>query len=87
MPRQSIKGQGAMLKRVLQALLKYYTPHLIVVLVCIMISTWCTLQGTMFMKTLIDDYLLPMTSGALDTETGFARWPLACSPPTPPTGS
>ena len=73
MPRQSIKGQGAMLKRVLQALLKYYTPHLIVVLVCIMISTWCTLQGTMFMKTLIDDYLLPMTSGALDTETGFAR--------------
>ena len=59
-PRQSIKGQGHILKRVMQTLFKHYTPHLILVVLCILVSTWCTLQATMFTKTLINEYILPM---------------------------
>lgn len=37
-----------------------YGIHLIIVLVCILASVLCSLQGTMFMQNLIDDYITPM---------------------------
>ena len=40
--------------------MKSYRPHIIVVVVCIFLSVICNLQGTMFMQTLIDDYITPM---------------------------
>ena len=59
-PRQSMKGQGAMLKRVLQVVLKRYGFHVLAVVLLIVTATWCTLQGTLFMQTLIDDHIAPM---------------------------
>jgi ABC-type multidrug transport system fused ATPase/permease subunit len=38
---------------------RYKIPYLIVIL-CIFISVYATIQGTMFMKTLIDVYITPM---------------------------
>ena len=42
-------------------------PQMILVVACIFISVFCTLQGTLFQKTLIDSYILPMLkSGSTD---------------------
>ncbi len=60
MPRQSMKGQGAMLKRVLAFLMKRYAIQMIAVVLLIVAATFCTLQGTLFMKELIDDHISPM---------------------------
>lgn len=50
--------------KVLGRLLRYvgrkYKIHLIVVIVCIVVSVLANVQGTMFMKTLIDSYIVPM---------------------------
>ena len=59
-PRQSIKGQGDILKRVLAFVIKRYPVQVVVVLILVGLTTWCTLQGTLFTKTLIDDYITPM---------------------------
>ena len=58
------KGQNPAktLKRLMGVILKNYTPHCIVVLLCIFGSAFVSVKGTLFMQTLIDDYILPLTS-------------------------
>ena len=58
------KGQNPSktLKRLMGIILKNYTPHCIVVLLCIFGSAFVSVKGTLFMQTLIDDYILPLTS-------------------------
>ena len=46
--------------RLARYIFKMYGIHLIIVLVCILASVLCSLQGTMFMQNLIDDYITPM---------------------------
>ena len=48
------------LKRVLGCMMKGYGIQMIVVTVCILAAAACTLKGTLFMQTLIDDYILPL---------------------------
>lgn len=64
MPRGQMKPVKKVKKgtfsRVIKYMLKDYTPHMIVVVICIFVSAICTLQGTLFMKTLIDSYITPM---------------------------
>ena len=58
------KGQNPAktLKRLREIILKNYTPHCIVVLLCIFGSAFVSVKGTLFMQTLIDDYILPLMS-------------------------
>ena len=58
------KGQNPAktLKRLMGIILKNYTPHCIVVLLCIFGSAFVSVKGTLFMQTLIDDYILPIMS-------------------------
>ena len=58
------KGQNPSktLKRLMGVILKNYTPHFIVVLLCIFGSAFVSVKGTLFMQTLIDDYILPLMS-------------------------
>ena len=58
------KGQNPSktLKRLMGIILKNYTPHCIVVLLCIFGSAFVSVKGTLFMQTLIDDYILPLMS-------------------------
>ena len=58
------KGQNPAktLKRLMEIILKNYTPHCIVVLLCIFGSAFVSVKGTLFMQTLIDDYILPLMS-------------------------
>ena len=59
-PRPKIENPGKLFARVMNYVLeRYKIPYLIVIL-CIFISVYATIQGTMFMKTLIDVYITPM---------------------------
>jgi len=50
----------APLGRVTKYVLKYYKLHIIVVIACIIVGAWASVQGALFQETLIDGYLLPM---------------------------
>lgn len=49
------------MKRLMKNILKNYTPHCILVVLCILIASIANVRGTLFMQTLIDDYIIPMT--------------------------
>ena len=55
-----MKNPGKMLKRILAYIWKDYKFHLIAVLAGILVGVLANVQGTMFMKTLVDDYIQPM---------------------------
>ena len=66
-PRTAPRGQKLDLKanmgtimRVLKYVCKRYGLQMAIVVVCIVITVLSNLQGTMFMQTLIDDYIMPM---------------------------
>ena len=50
------------IKRLMGVILKNYTPHCIIVLLCIFGSAFVNVKGTLFMQQLIDDYIVPMMS-------------------------
>ena len=57
-----IKGKpGKTLKRTLGYMLVNYKLPFAIVVACILITAFATLEGTLFMQKLIDDYILPMT--------------------------
>ena len=60
------------LKRILGYMLKYYKGSCLAVIVCVLGSALCTLQGTLFMQSLIDDYILPMTAADATDFSGLA---------------
>lgn len=59
-PKPKIKNPGKLFSRLMGYVLKRYGALYILVLICIVLSVLCNTQGTMFMKTLIDDYITPM---------------------------
>ena len=59
-PRPKVANPGKLLKRVLGEVLRHYTPHCIVVLICIFLSAFANVQASLFLQTLIDDYIAPM---------------------------
>lgn len=59
-PKPKIKNPGKLFSRLMGYVLKRYGVLYAVVIICILLSVLCNTQGTMFMKTLIDDYITPM---------------------------
>ncbi len=59
-PMPKIKNPGQLLSRLMQFLLSRYWLHYLVVIICIILSVYCSVQGTLFLTTLIDDYIEPM---------------------------
>ena len=59
-PVPKIKNPGKLLARLMKFLLSRYAVHYLVVLICIFLSVFCSVQGTLFLTTLIDDYITPM---------------------------
>ena len=53
------KGAGTILKRLFSYVLRYYKLQCLAVLFLIIVSTMASVAGTLFMKNLIDDYILP----------------------------
>lgn len=59
-PKPKIKNPGKIFKRLLAYLGKKYAVHLIIVVICIVLGVIANVQGTLFTKTLIDEYITPM---------------------------
>ena len=64
-----VENPGALLKRIFSLLAKNYLPHMIIVVICLVISVLANVQGTMFTRTLIDSYIVPMI-GTEDPDFG-----------------
>ena len=60
MPGHKVENPGKLLGRVMAYVEKKYKFHLIVVVIGIFVSVLANVQGTMFMKTMIDDYIVPL---------------------------
>ncbi len=58
-PRPKIKNPGKLFLRVMKYVFKDYAIHYILVLLFILVSVFANIQGTLFTKTLIDDYITP----------------------------
>ena len=52
-----VKNPGKILKRLLSMIFEKYWLHAIIVVICIFVNTFASIQGTLFTKTLIDDYI------------------------------
>ncbi len=63
-PRPKIENPGKLFRRLMGYVLKNYTPHCILVVICIIANVFASTQGTMFMRTLIDSYILPLLGNA-----------------------
>ena len=63
-PVPKIKNPGKLLMRLMKFIFSRYAIHYIVVLLCVVTSVFCSVQGTLFMQSLIDDYISPMVGVA-----------------------
>ncbi len=61
-PRPKVKNPGKTFKRLIALIMKRYKVQFILVFICIIISVLASVQGTLFIKNLIDDYIVPMLS-------------------------
>ena len=54
-----VKNPGKLFARIMRYVFKDYGIHYMIVIAMIIISVLCNVQGTLFMKNLIDDYITP----------------------------
>lgn len=65
MPKPNIsKNAGKLLSRLMGILMKQFGVQIIIVAVCIIVNVLANVQGTMFMQTLIDDFVEPLLKAA-----------------------
>ena len=70
--KMDLGQQISAMKRVLSYMLKNYTFSFWMVVACILGSALATLRGTLFMQSLIDDYIVPLTQSANPNFSGLA---------------
>lgn len=59
-PKPKIINPGKLFARLMGFIFKKYLPACIIVVICIFVSVLANVQGTMFTKNLIDDYIVPL---------------------------
>lgn len=59
-PKPKLKNPGKLFARLMGFIFKNYLAACIFVVICIFISVLANVQGTMFTKNLIDDYIVPL---------------------------
>ena len=60
MPRPKIDNPGKLFGRLMGYVLKFYPIHMLAIVVCIVLTVFSSVQGTLFTRTLIDSYIQPM---------------------------
>ncbi len=67
MPRPKLKDPGALFKRVMKYVMRDFALQIVLVAFLIVAGVLCSVQGTLFLRSLIDDYITPMLqSGSRD---------------------
>lgn len=59
--KSQVEQPGKLFVRLMSYVMKSYKFHIITVAIGILVSVLANVQGTMFMKTMIDDYIVPLT--------------------------
>ena len=59
-PKVKLEHPGQTIKRLLKYIGKSYGVYMVLVLILIIVSVLANVQGTMFTKSLIDDYITPL---------------------------
>lgn len=57
---KKVENPGRIFKRLMKYVMKSYGLHLVIVAVLILVSVLANVQGTMFIQSLIDDYIQPL---------------------------
>ncbi len=63
------RNPGQIIHRVIHYMLKHYPFQYILVIVCIIATVFASIQGTLFLQTLIDDYIVPIAKSVADGGT------------------
>ena len=58
-PKPKLKNPGKLFMRVMKYVFRDYGIHYVLVIACIFITVFASIQGTLFTKTLIDEYIKP----------------------------
>ena len=72
-PKPKIENPGKLFKRLMTYMFQNYLQHVIVVVICIFLSVFASIRGTMFMQTLIDGYITPMIGQENPDFSGLAN--------------
>ena len=72
-PRPKIENPGKLFRRLMGYVFKNYAPHVIIVVICIFAGVLCNIQGTLFMQTLIDSYIIPLLGSDNPDFSGLAH--------------
>ncbi len=59
-PRPKLDNPGKIFKRLITFCFGNYKPHVVFVVIGIIVSVLCTVRGTLFMKELVDVYIIPL---------------------------
>ena len=70
---KNTENSGKTFKRLIKYVMKNYAPHIILVAVLILVSVLANIQGTLFIQSLIDDYIAPMLVADTPDFTPLAR--------------
>ncbi|HBA97080.1 MAG TPA: ABC transporter [Lachnospiraceae bacterium] len=71
-PKPKIKNPGKLFARLMKYIFKFYGLHCIIVFAGIIVSALANAQGTMFTRTLIDDYIIPLAKADNPDFSGLA---------------
>ena len=72
-PRPKVENPGKVLGRILGYVTSRYKAQVVVVLCCILLGVFAQVQGTLFMQTLIDSYILPLLAEKSNDFSGLLR--------------
>lgn len=70
--KPKVANPGRLFQRLMAYIIKRYLIHCIFVVIFIFISVLSSVQGTMFLQTLIDDYILPLLGSKNPDFSGLA---------------
>lgn len=73
MAPKMVKNKKKTAKRLLGYITKNYKKHLVIVFICIILSSVAGVAGSMFLETLIDDYISPLLLEPTPVFTGLLK--------------
>ena len=72
-PRPKVQNPGKIFMRILRYVMECYRIQVVAVVICIFVSVFANVQGTLFMQTLIDGYILPLLKEQSSLEQQIAE--------------
>ena len=72
-PKPKVENPGVIFKRIMGYVGRKYKFQCIAVLLCIFVSVFSNIQGTLFSMTLIDDYIIPMVESGSNDYSGLLQ--------------